>query len=430
MAPSPDTAAPRGSVFFYAGWPLGYHNQEAERKARAFAAAGRDVVWVTSLGFRNPRLSSAGKLVDRVRRKLVSRGPVPAPASAPQPSDDLIRSAGILVAPPRQIGPVRRANAAWLERQLRDVVSDWSQTVAWVRNITPELVDALPRLRPAAVVFEAVDAYHLTPGVTGPWVPIFEQAERGLVALADRVVVSNISLAERYEGWGATVRHVPHGVDLFPWAPRDEGSGRPTTLGFLGVLDMRLDVGVIRHVATARPDWRIRLVGPVESGFDPASVADLANVSVERPVPHAEVGSRLAEFDLGFLAYADIPVYRHMSPLKNLELLAAGRAVVARPTVELDRYADVVYFARTPEEFLAQAERALAEDSPGRAAARRAIAEASARGPRLAELVGVLDDVTPAAQSASERVPGRAEVQATAQEPDAPGQMHHREDER
>lgn len=429
MPPRPATAADRGSVFFYAGWPLGYHNQEAERKARAFAAAGRDVVWVTSIGFRNPRVSSAGKLVDRVRRKVSARGSAPAPAKAAAPGP-AVRSAGIIVAPPRQVPAIRRANAAWLERQLRDVVPVWSQTVAWVRNVTPELVDALPRVKPAAVVFEAVDAYHLTPGVTGSWVSIFDDAERRLVAMADRLVVSNGSLADRYESWGAAVRHVPHGVDLFPWKQRQADAGRPITLGFLGVLDVRLDTEVIRHVATARPDWRVRLIGPVENGFDPASVADLANVAVEPPVPHAQIGARLAEFDLGFLAYADIPVYRHMSPLKNLELLAAGRPVVARPTVELDRYVDVTYFASTPAEFLAQAERALAEDSPERARERRAIAEASAWGPRLAELVGILDEVTPAAHGAAQGLPGRPEVQAPAQEADAPGQVHDGEDDR
>src|SRR6476661_7443928 len=115
MAPASRPAARADSVFFYAGWPLGYHNQEAERKARAFAATGRDVVWVTSVGFRNPRLSSAGKLGDRVLRKLTSRGRPGAPSGGPTP----IRTAGVLVAPPRQLPAVRAANTAWMARQLR-----------------------------------------------------------------------------------------------------------------------------------------------------------------------------------------------------------------------------------------------------------------------------------------------------------------------
>jgi glycosyltransferase involved in cell wall biosynthesis len=408
-------------VLFYAGWPLGYHNQEAERKARAFAAAGRDVVWVTSVGFRNPRPSSAAKAADRLVGVL-RHGPRRAPAAD---GDDSVRAAALLVAPPRQVPAVRALNTRWIARQLRHVVPDWGDTVAWIRNVTPELVDALPRLRPRAIVFEAVDAYHLTPGVTGRWVPLFEAAERELVQRADRVLVTNASLAPRYEAWGAEVLHVPHGVDLFPWRPRTAGTA--PTLGFLGVLDRRLDIDVIRHVAQQRPSWRIRLVGPVEPGFDPARLRDLSNVAVEPPVPHSEIGERLAEFDAGLLAYADLPVYRHMSPLKNLELLAAGRPVVARPTVELERFADHVYFASTPQEFLAQAERALAEDSDERARRRRAVAVQHAWEPRLAQLVSVLEDVAPSGERAGEGAPGRAEVDAAAQEPDGPGEVQHGE---
>ena len=209
--------------------------------------------------------------------------------------------------------------------------------------------------------------------MTGIWRGIFECAERRLVEQADVVVVTNAPLADRFLSWGADVRHVPHGVDLFPWRPRTPG--RPIVLGFVGVLDGRLDVPVLRHVATARPYWHIRLVGPVERGFDPAAVHDLTNVSVEPPVPHHRVGTVLEQLDLGLLAYADLPAYAGGFPLKLLELFAAGRTAVARPNATMDDIADLLFFASTPEEFLAQAERALADDDIATAHRRRAAAE-------------------------------------------------------
>jgi len=60
-------------VLFYSAWPLGYHNVEAERKARAIAAAGHEVFYVTGIGTRNPRLRRPRKLIDRVVRKLHHR---------------------------------------------------------------------------------------------------------------------------------------------------------------------------------------------------------------------------------------------------------------------------------------------------------------------------------------------------------------------
>jgi glycosyltransferase involved in cell wall biosynthesis len=375
-------------MLFYSDWPLGYHNKEAERKAVAFARRGYDAVYVAGVGTRNPRISSAGKAVDRLTRKVRERG---GPAGPGLPEG--LRAASLLVAPPRQVPAVRRANARWVERQLRGAIGDWDRAVAWVRHATPELVDALSRLRPGAIVYECVDAHHEGPGMTGIWRELFEDAERALAQTADRVVVTSPALAPRFEAWGADVRFVPHGVDLFPWQPPRERTGSDAVLGFVGYLDHRLDLGIVRHVALARPQWRIRLVGPARADFDPAPVADLPNVSIEPPVAHERVGEVLAELDLGLLAYGESPIYRHMAPLKNLELLAAGRPVVVRPNAALEPYAGVVRFASTAEEFLAQADRALAEDGPDAARERRAVAEGRSWERTIDELDALVAEV-------------------------------------
>jgi glycosyltransferase involved in cell wall biosynthesis len=380
-------------MLFYSDWPLGYHNQEAERKARAFARDGYDVVYVAGVGVRNPRLSSAAKVLDRVSRKVRDRAPAAAPSAAAAEPAEGLRSAGLLVAPPRQVPAVRRANVRWVERQMRAAIGDWPRAVAWIRHATPELVDALDALAPAVTIYESVDAHHVTPGMTGIWRESFERAERALVERADAVVVTSRSLAPRFEAWGADVRFITHGVDLFPFSPGRTRARDELVAGFVGVLDIRLDQAVLRHIASQRPGWRLRLVGPVENGFDPAAYSDLPNVSIEAPIPHSEVGARLAEFDVGLMAYADLPVYQHMSPLKNLELLAAGKPAVARPTPALEPYGDMVRFAETPEEFVTQLEQAVAEDSPERAAARRARAEANTWDSRIAELEALLDEV-------------------------------------
>lgn len=369
-------------LLFYGDWPLGYVNQEAERKARAFAAAGYDVTYVTGAGIRNPRAARVTKLGRHALRAVRER-------SAPAPDDDLA-AASLLVAPPRQRRRVHEANVRWAGRQVRSIVPRWDEAIAWVRHATPELVAALERDRPAAVVYEVVDAHHVGPGMTGIWRTRFEHAERRLVALADRVVVTNPPLAPRFEAWGATVDLAPHGVDLFPWSPpRYDG---PVVLGFLGVLDGRLDRDVLAHVARARPAWQVRLVGPVEAGFDPAALAGLPNVAVEPPVPHARIGEVLAGFTIGLLAYGDFPQYAGMSPLKLLELFAAGRAVVVRPTPSIAPLADLLRFATTGEEFVAQVEHVLATDTVADARARRAVAESRSWTTTIDGLLALLEE--------------------------------------
>lgn len=371
------------SLLFYSAWPLGYHNLEAERKAAAFGAAGYDVVYVAGVGIRNPRPSSVGKLADRVGRKLAR-----AEVSGAPPG---VRTAAVLVAPPRQFETVRRLNGRWLENQLREALPEWSSSVAWIRWPTPELIPALDRLGPAAIIYDCVDPHHLSPGIVGRWAHIHEHAERALVERSDRVIVPGDALGDRFRAWGADVTVVPHGVDVkVPSTPP-----RPAreVVGFIGTLDYKLDIAIIRAIAEGRPERRLRLIGPVQEGFDPAQLADLTNVSIEPPIPHSEVGNRLAELDLGIMPYIGNDDYRASAPLKTLEFFAAGLPVVAQPSPAVLQHSDLLYVAETPEQFVRQLDSAASERNPDLADRRRALAAGNSWDARMADLRRVVDEV-------------------------------------
>jgi glycosyltransferase involved in cell wall biosynthesis len=392
-------------LLFYGGFPLGYHNPVGERKALAFQTAGYRVHYTQGVGIRDPQFSRLTKVVAFARARA---GRSRAPMSAYGGAGLMLRP--LLVLPPRRVRVVRRFNDAWLERQMRRFLPDPAATVVWVRFPSPEFVDLLPRLNARIVVYECADAMHLTPGTEqGPWKAIFDRAERDLVARADAVVVHTPTLAERFEGWGASVRLVPHGVDLFPMSerPRRRGAG-PVVAGFVGTLDRRVDSEIIRAIAKAEPTWRIRLIGPVGVGFDRVSLRDLQNVSIEPAVPYQQLGEVLASFDLGLMPYFDHPMYRGMSPVKNLELLAAGVPAVARPTPALEPYRDVVRMATSPDEFVAQLREALANDSPVQAQRRRARAEGWTWDKVHAALIALLQELEDRAAStgASTAAPG------------------------
>ncbi len=255
------------------------------------------------------------------------------------------------------------------------------------------MVDALASLDPAVVVYECVDAYHHTPGITGRWADIQERAERELVALSDVVVVPGEALARRFRSWGGDVRVVSHGVDLFPWQGPRLRDGSQTVIGFVGTLDYRLDMAVLAYIARVRPDWRLRLIGPVQEGFDRGALRRFPNVSIELPVPHQRLGEVLAGFDAGLMAYADTPIYHYMTPLKTLELLAAGRPVVARPSPALAPFATLLYLATTPQDFVDELERSIREDSHDLARRRRTVAEENIWDRRMEELVGIVEEL-------------------------------------
>jgi glycosyltransferase involved in cell wall biosynthesis len=139
----------------------------------------------------------------------------------------------------------------------------------------------------------------------------------------------------------------------------------------------------------------MRLIGPVQEGFDPRELADMRNVSVEPPIPAARVAGAIASFDVGMMPYFDHPAYTASCPLKNLEYMGMGKAAVARWAPALEPYRELLYFASTPSEFARELRRAVAEDSPERQRARRAVAEQNTWERRLGELTELVDGLVP-----------------------------------
>jgi glycosyltransferase involved in cell wall biosynthesis len=375
-------------LLLYGGFPLGFHNPESERKALAFQAAGYRVHYAAGVGIRDPRPSRLTKTLgyagQRLRPSRLEPVSGPAPALVARP---------LLVLPGRRIPVVGRVNRSWLRRQIRSFLPDTRDAVFWVRFPSPEFVDLLDELAPRVLIYECVDAMHLTPGIeVQPWSDIYERAERALVARCDAVVVPHAALGQRFASWGADVRTVPHGVEMGPLGVRPRVADGPTVVGFVGTLDRRIDATVVRAIAEAEPNWRIRLIGPVAEGFDPGAFRDLFNVSIEAPIAHDSVASVLAEFDLGVMPYFDHPMYRGMSPLKNLELLAAGVPAVARPAPALEPFRDVIRMADSPAEFVSQLRAARAADNPGAARSRRARAEGRSWSVNHATLIALLDE--------------------------------------
>lgn len=347
-------------MLFYGGYPLGFHNVESERKALAFQAAGMQVEYTAGVGLRDPRVSSLSQVGGLLQAKLGHSG-----RQAIVDDSSSLSEFPLVVLPPRAAPLLEAMNVRWIARQIRRQLLEPHAAVFWVRYPSPEFVAAIPSLAPLVVIYECLDAMHETPGTVGRWGDRFETAERALATRADVVIVPQEGLAERFRAWGAEVVVIPHGVDPIhvPRVPRVDRDGA-ATIGYVGTLDYRLDLDIVREIAVRRPHWRVRLHGPISEGFDIAALRDFPNVTIGAPVPYEELGAMLCTFDAGILPYHDDAFYRGMSPVKNLELMAAGVPTVARPSPAVEPYVPLVRVAETPRSFVDELDAALADDSP------------------------------------------------------------------
>jgi UDP-galactopyranose mutase len=133
------------------------------------------------------------------------------------------------------------------------------------------------------------------------------------------------------------------------------------------VIDERMDLSLLRDVATLRPDWQLVILGPVVK-IDEADLPRLPNIHYLGSKSYAELPSYLSGWDVALLLFAKNDATRFISPTKTPEYLAAGKPVVStsiRDVVRPYSVKGLVRIADTPSDFVAACAAALGEPNKG-----------------------------------------------------------------
>jgi glycosyltransferase involved in cell wall biosynthesis len=194
------------------------------------------------------------------------------------------------------------------------------------------------------------------------------------------VFAGGVSLYEQRRAYGAKVQCFPSGVEPERFAvdvaphPLTALRGGPIC-GYVGVIDERLDYGLIAALAEVFSDGHLLLVGPVVK-VDPRLLPQRANVHFPGRLAYNALPSILSGCDVALMPFALNRATASISPTKTLEYFAAGRPVVSTPIADVERsYGDIAYVAPAIEPFVEAVREALAVP-PGRLARGLAAAQA------------------------------------------------------
>lgn len=279
---------------------------------------------VTNLVVANPFRSGPVRAV----RRLIGQGEPPLPAG---------EGARIQITPvrlrrndPTSIPALVRTYTRYAER-LRRACAQVGATEPAVVCGNPLLAAFAPLDWAGSVLYYAWDDWSSYPPHRAWW-PAYEVAYGRIRARGYPVAAVSQVLLDRLAPETAGIL-VPNGISPEEWSSPGAAPAWFTALPtprllYVGTLDERVDLDVIRALAERHPAGSVVLVGPELDGAMTA-IRDLPNVHVVSPVPRATIVGLVHAADVCLLPHRRTPLTEAMSPLKLYEYVAGGRPVVA-----------------------------------------------------------------------------------------------------
>jgi len=217
----------------------------------------------------------------------------------------------------------------------------------------PIVADLIGELPVARWVYYCVDDFTQWPGLDHA---CLAEMERRLVQQADVLIAVSDTLQHRLAEQGRSAELLTHGVDLEHWrnptpAPLEPGIlalERPWIV-FWGLIDPRLDSGLVRHLASQLTEGTILLIGPQADADQ--GLASMPRVRQLPALPYDQLPALAREARVLIMPYANLPVTRAMQPLKLKEYLATDKPTVVSDLPAVSPWADCLDIARTPAEF-------------------------------------------------------------------------------
>jgi glycosyltransferase involved in cell wall biosynthesis len=319
------------------------------------------VLWLESVCTRRPDLGS-GRDLRKIVRKLVAflRGPrqvepnlwVFTPLVLPFPGAPAAIAVNRIIL---------RITVALLRRRL-----GIGHFQLW--TFLPTTAAYVGLLGESLAVYYCTDEWSAFPHLDGAQVAA---AERALCRKVDVVFATSPPLVEGKAAFNPETHLAPHGVDhahfasalddRTPVAAELVSLPRPI-VGFFGLVEGWIDLGLLAHVAERRPDWSIVLVGRV--AVDVSALRAHPNVHFLGRQAYADLPRYAKAFDVAVCPFVRGVLSRSVDPIKLREYLSAGIPVVASGIPERAALARDCWHADDAGAFLAACEAALSRDSP------------------------------------------------------------------
>jgi glycosyltransferase involved in cell wall biosynthesis len=347
-------AEPPTILYFGNDWS-GENRTSSHHVARWLARRYR-VIYVECPGLRAP------KGTGRDLRKLATKVRLALAGPRPQPEGLSVQT--LLQVPLHRFALVRRANRALIRASLKLLLRRLGVRAPVTWFVVPHLAGVAGRLGERLSVYYCIDDYASLPDVDAEAVRAMDD---DLTRRADLVFVASETLLAGKSRLNPETYVSPHGVDFAHFVraqdpdlaiPDDIAALPRPIVGFFGLIERWIDLGLMEFLAERRPDWTFLMIGRL--AIPEAEAPRRPNLVYLGRRPYESLPAYGKAFSAAIIPYHLTPQVLHANPIKLREYLAMGKPIVSVSTPEIDKFAAHVRIGRNREEMLAHLDAAVA----------------------------------------------------------------------
>ncbi len=217
-------------------------------------------------------------------------------------------------------------------------------------------VDLLPYLKIDTIIYDCMDELSQFKGAS----PTLKSQEKLLIEEADVIFTGGKSLYEEKAKTSSSVYCFPSSVDVEHFGRASYSTAKPDDLinitnpivGYIGVIDERIDYELLQKTAQLSPEFALVMIGPVVK-VNENDLPSEANIHYLGMKAYDDLPEYLSAFTIAMMPFALNDATQYISPTKTLEYMAANKPIISTPIKDVVRdYDNVVSIVSSANEFV------------------------------------------------------------------------------
>ncbi|MDI6736561.1 MAG: glycosyltransferase [bacterium] len=347
------------------------------------------ILYIESLGLRQPTIKKKDVLRILKRIKDWFKGP--------RRINETLMVYSPIILPLHKIKIIRGINHLILLLTLKLLLKrlGFKNPILW--TYSPASFSLIERLNEKLVVYHCVDELSATPRIP---ISVLKMEEE-LLKKADLVFATAKLLYERKKVFNPNTFYMPNVADVTHFMkdlpiPEDIAVIKHPIIGFIGTLvAYKLDLELIKYIASTHHEWSIVLIGEIAEGEDKDKIEELKNIP-----SIFMLGGRRYEVLPGYVKAFDVCLLpnkineytQNMFPMKFFEYLATGKPIVLTELLAVSEYRNLCYIAKNKEEFVQYIEQALLENDVQLSKRRIEVAKENTWEVRINQMSGLIEE--------------------------------------